>query len=119
MAKYFLLVFKKFMQKCNIFLRFCWRNLLDRAIDTRFVPFQVLEHVSDQRLFLRSCCRLAFPGGGSVFVTTLNRTRQSYLFGVVAAESVLGLLPAGTHDWRKFVTPAELQEMLEEEGKCR
>ncbi len=101
------------------FFLFSWRNLLDRAIDTHFVPSQVLEHVSDQRLFLRSCCRLASPGGGSVFVTTLNRTRQSYLFGVVAAESVLGLLPAGTHDWRKFVTPAELQEMLEEEGKCR
>ncbi len=77
---------------------------------------QVLEHASDQRLFMDSCCRLASPRGGSVFVTTLNRTRESYLAGVLAAECLLGLLPVGTHDWRKFVTPEELQDMLRAGG---
>ena len=77
-----------------------------------------MEHASDQALFIRSCCRLAVPDGGSVFISTLNRTRQSYLAGVIAAEELLRLLPRGTHDWRKFVTPQELEAWLREEGNC-
>ncbi len=74
--------------------------------------------MSEQRLFVRSCCDLA-KSSGSVFATTINRTRESYLFGVLAAECLLGLLPVGTHDWNKFVTPEELQSMLKEEGGCQ
>jgi polyprenyldihydroxybenzoate methyltransferase/3-demethylubiquinol 3-O-methyltransferase len=53
---------------------------------------------------------------GSVFFTTLTRTTASYLLGIVAAERILGLLPVGTHDWNKFVTPSELSDMAREAG---
>jgi 2-polyprenyl-3-methyl-5-hydroxy-6-metoxy-1,4-benzoquinol methylase len=50
--------------------------------------------------------------GGSFFVTTINRTTRSWLGAIVAAEYILKLLPAGTHDWNKFITPDELNRFL-------
>ena len=47
--------------------------------------------------------------GGSVVITTINRTTPSYLLIKIMAEYVLRILPVGTHDWQKFVTPAELK----------
>ena len=79
------------------------------------VASEVLEHVDDQDLFVKSCADLV-PSGGSLFFTTLNRNRPSYLAGVVAAECLLGLLPVGTHDWHKFVKPEELDAMLSAVG---
>ncbi|KAH8067504.1 hexaprenyldihydroxybenzoate methyltransferase [Aureococcus anophagefferens] len=76
---------------------------------------EVVEHVADARLFVESVAALARPGG-DVFVSTLNRTPAAYALGVVLAESVLGLLPPGTHDWSKFVTPRELAALLGESG---
>ena len=76
---------------------------------------EVVEHVADARLFVESVAALAKPGG-DVFVSTLNRTPAAYALGVVLAESVLGLLPPGTHDWSKFVTPRELAALLGESG---
>ena len=57
--------------------------------------------------FLRDLAALLEPGG-SLFVSTLNRTARSLLIAKFGAEYVLRLLPVGTHDWRRFVTPAEL-----------
>ena len=51
--------------------------------------------------------------GGSIFLTTLNKTLPSWLGGIIAAENVLKLVPKGTHDWNKFITPAEMQSLLE------
>jgi 2-polyprenyl-6-hydroxyphenyl methylase/3-demethylubiquinone-9 3-methyltransferase len=53
---------------------------------------------------------------GMMIVATLNRTPKSFLFGKVAAEYVLRWLPAGTHDWRKFVRPSELAAALRRNG---
>jgi 2-polyprenyl-6-hydroxyphenyl methylase/3-demethylubiquinone-9 3-methyltransferase len=76
---------------------------------------EVIEHVDDPTAFVGSLARLLEPGG-MLFVSTLNRTLRSFALAKVGAEYVLRLLPAGTHDWRKFVTPAELGAMLRAAG---
>ena len=68
---------------------------------------ELLEHVPDPASMVAACARLARPGG-HVFFSTINRNPKSYLFAVVGAEYVLGLLPKGTHDYRRFVKPSEL-----------
>ena len=72
---------------------------------------EVIEHVADIGVFLHACCALVKPHGATI-IATLNRTPKSFALGVVAAEYVLGWLPRGTHDWRKFVRPSELAAAL-------
>ncbi|MDP8916050.1 MAG: bifunctional 2-polyprenyl-6-hydroxyphenol methylase/3-demethylubiquinol 3-O-methyltransferase UbiG [Pseudomonadota bacterium] len=76
---------------------------------------EVVEHVADPGDYLRSTARLLKPGGLMV-VATLNRTAKAYALAVVGAERVLRWLPAGTHDWRKFLKPEEIRAHLQEEG---
>ena len=73
---------------------------------------EVIEHVPDQQQLIAECCELLKPGG-LLILATLNRTPKSYLFGIVGAEYVLRLLPVGTHDWKAFVKPKELQSMMQ------
>ena len=68
---------------------------------------EMLEHVPDPGSIIRACAKLVKPGG-LVFFSTLNRNPKSYLHAVLAAEYVLQMLPKGTHDYKKFITPAEL-----------
>ena len=68
---------------------------------------EVVEHVADPAAFLRLLARLVEPGG-LLFVSTLNRTLRSLAVAKFGAEYVMRLLPVGTHDWQRFVTPAEL-----------
>ena len=68
---------------------------------------EVVEHVADRDGFLATSAQLMRPGGLMV-VATLNRTMKAYAMAIVGAEYVLGWLPRGTHDWRKFVRPSEL-----------
>ncbi len=68
---------------------------------------EVIEHVTDPAAFLATLATLLEPGG-LIFLSTLNRTPQSYLVAKLGAEYVLRLLPVGTHAWRQFITPAEL-----------
>uniref|UniRef100_A0A0B7A3G2 Ubiquinone biosynthesis O-methyltransferase, mitochondrial n=1 Tax=Arion vulgaris TaxID=1028688 RepID=A0A0B7A3G2_9EUPU len=76
------------------------------------VASEVLEHVTDASLFVTCACKLVKPGG-SIFFTTLNKTRLSYILGIAVAENILGVVSPGTHDWEKFVPPVNLQHMLE------
>jgi len=79
------------------------------------VCLEVIEHVPDAGGFLKIVGELIKPGG-AVVVSTLNRTWKSYALAIVAAEYVLGWLPRGTHDWRRFVTPEELSRHLAAAG---
>jgi 2-polyprenyl-6-hydroxyphenyl methylase/3-demethylubiquinone-9 3-methyltransferase len=76
---------------------------------------EMLEHVPDPASVVAACARLVKPGGW-VFFSTLNRNPKSYLFAVIGAEYVLKLLPRGTHDYAKFITPAELARMARQAG---
>lgn len=68
---------------------------------------EMLEHVPDPASIVNACAALVKPGG-TVFLSTLNRTPKAYLFAVLGAEYVLRLLPRGTHDYARFLRPAEL-----------
>jgi len=69
---------------------------------------EMLEHVPDPSQVIRSCAELVKPGG-HVFFSTINRNPKSFLFAIVGAEYVLRLLPGGTHEYEKFIRPAELE----------
>jgi len=75
------------------------------------VVSEVIEHVEQPELFLKVASELVKPRG-SIFITTINRTNASWLGAIVAAEYLCRLLPPGTHDWKKFITPEELQSLL-------
>lgn len=94
------------------------------AVDYRLVPaealaaempaafdvvtcMELLEHVPEPARIVAACAKLARPGGVVIF-STINRNVKAYALAVVAAEYVLGLLPRGTHEYAKFLTPAEV-----------
>ena len=76
---------------------------------------EVVEHVADLPAFMTSCNRLVREGGVQ-FIATINRTALAWLFAIVGAEYVLRWLPRGTHRWRDFRRPAEVQRLLAEGG---
>lgn len=76
---------------------------------------EVIEHVAAPDAFLETLADLLEPDG-LLFVSTLNRTRRSFLVAKLGAEYLLRLLPVGTHDWKKFITPAELGAGLRRAG---
>ncbi len=76
---------------------------------------EMLEHVPDPASVVAACARLCKPGGW-LFFSTLNRNPKSYLFAIIGAEYVLNLLPKGTHDWAKFLKPAELSRYIRQAG---
>ena len=76
---------------------------------------EMLEHVPDPSSIVRAAATLVKPGG-LVFFSTLNRNPKAYLFAVIGAEYLLRMLPKGTHDYAKFITPAELSQFVREAG---
>jgi 2-polyprenyl-6-hydroxyphenyl methylase / 3-demethylubiquinone-9 3-methyltransferase len=76
---------------------------------------EVIEHVPDPAAFVRVLAALLEPEG-LLILSTLNRTRRSWIVGKLGAEYVLRMLPVGTHDWKAFITPAELSGMLRAAG---
>ena len=76
---------------------------------------EMLEHVPDPAQTIAACAALVRPGG-DVFLSTLNRNPKAYLLAVIGAEYVLNMLPKGTHDYAKFIKPAELIRMAREAG---
>ncbi|XP_069344379.1 ubiquinone biosynthesis O-methyltransferase, mitochondrial [Eulemur rufifrons] len=79
------------------------------------VASEVVEHVLDLETFLQYCCQVLKPGG-SLFITTINKTQLSYALGIVFSEQIAGVVPKGTHTWEKFVSPEKLESILEPNG---
>ena len=69
---------------------------------------EIVEHVPNVDLFIKNCSKL-INKNGIMFVATINKNLKSYLFAILGAEYILRWLPIGTHDWDKFLTPAELE----------
>lgn len=78
------------------------------------LTMEVIEHVADPEAFVRACSQLVKPGG-IMIVATLNRTLKGLLLGKFAAEYVLRWVPAGTHNWKQFLKPDEIRDMLKDE----
>ena len=76
---------------------------------------EVLEHTSAPQSLIDSASRLLLPGG-LLFVSTINKTAKSAALAVVAAEHITRMIPVGTHDWRKFLSPGDVKEMGERAG---
>ncbi|WP_407275212.1 bifunctional 2-polyprenyl-6-hydroxyphenol methylase/3-demethylubiquinol 3-O-methyltransferase UbiG [Halothiobacillus sp. DCM-1] len=76
---------------------------------------EMLEHVDEPERIVAALGKTVAPGGW-VFLSTLNRNPKSWLFGIVAAEYLFKLVPRGTHDHRRFITPAELAQMARAAG---
>jgi len=76
---------------------------------------EVIEHVADRDLFIRSCCSLLKPDGVMI-LATLNRTAKSFALAIIGAEYILRWLPPGTHQWDKFVKPSEIAAALRKNG---
>ncbi|MGF7158500.1 2-polyprenyl-6-hydroxyphenyl methylase/3-demethylubiquinone-9 3-methyltransferase [Rhodoligotrophos appendicifer] len=71
---------------------------------------EVIEHVANPEHFVARCAEMLVPGS-LMFIATINRSLRSFALAIVGAEYVLGWLPRGTHQWEKFITPAELEAM--------
>jgi 2-polyprenyl-6-hydroxyphenyl methylase/3-demethylubiquinone-9 3-methyltransferase len=76
---------------------------------------EVVEHVADVGAYLAACTNLVKPGGLTI-VATMNKTLKSLALAKIGAEYVLGWLPRGTHNWNRFIPPAQLRASLEESG---
>jgi 2-polyprenyl-6-hydroxyphenyl methylase/3-demethylubiquinone-9 3-methyltransferase len=76
---------------------------------------EMLEHVPSPRTVIAACAHLVKPGG-HVFFSTINRNPKSFMFAIIGAEYVLRLLPAGTHEYAKFIRPSELESWARHAG---
>jgi len=79
------------------------------------LALEIIEHVSDSAAFVETIIKLCKPNGLIIF-STLNRNPKSFALGIVAAEYILGWVPKGTHNWKKFVTPSELSKWIRQNG---
>jgi 2-polyprenyl-6-hydroxyphenyl methylase/3-demethylubiquinone-9 3-methyltransferase len=88
------------------------------ASDAQFdivLALEIVEHVADVELFLKSCGRMVKPGG-LLFLSTLNRTTKAWALAIAGGEYILRWLPRGTHDWKKFLKPSEVVNGLDAAG---
>lgn len=76
---------------------------------------ELLEHVPDPISLIKACAKLAKPDG-HIFFSTINRNLKAYLFTIVGAEYLLKILPKGTHEYAKFIQPAELGDWARRSG---
>ena len=84
-----------------------------RELPARFdcvTCMEMLEHVPDPASTVKACAALAKPGAW-LFFSTLNRNPKSFMLAIVGAEYILNMLPKGTHEYRRFITPAEFAKM--------
>jgi 2-polyprenyl-6-hydroxyphenyl methylase/3-demethylubiquinone-9 3-methyltransferase len=76
---------------------------------------EMLEHVPDPASVVAACAQLVKPAG-HVFLSTLNRNPKAFMLAIVGAEYVLGMLPKGTHNYRQFIRPSELESWARDAG---
>lgn len=76
---------------------------------------EMLEHVPDPSAVIEACATLCRPGG-DLYFSTINRNPKAFLFAIVGAEHILRLLPAGTHEYEKFIRPSELAQWIRDAG---
>ncbi|MBM3554737.1 MAG: bifunctional 2-polyprenyl-6-hydroxyphenol methylase/3-demethylubiquinol 3-O-methyltransferase UbiG [Alphaproteobacteria bacterium] len=88
---------------------------LDAGPFDAVTALEIVEHVADLEAFVAALAGRVRPGG-ALALSTLNRTARSFVLGIVVAEYVAGLVPRGTHDWKKFVRPSELGALLRRAG---
>ena len=84
------------------------------AFDT-VTCLEMLEHVPDPGSVIQACADLVKPGG-DVFFSTINRNPKAYMFAIIGAEYLLRMLPRGTHDYRKFIRPSEMERWARTAG---
>ena len=97
-------------QKNNLKINYFCSSPEKFKINDKFdviLNMEIVEHVEDVNLFLRSCNKL-LKKNGIMFVATLNKTLKSYVFAIIGAEYILRWLPIGTHEWEKFLKPEDL-----------
>ena len=76
---------------------------------------EVIEHVPDPGQLIKACSQLLKPGG-QMFLSTLNRNPRSFVTAILGAEYLFNILPKGTHEWSKFIKPAELEKYMRSAG---
>ena len=76
---------------------------------------EVIEHVADPEAYMKACADLMKPGG-MMITSTINRNPKSFLMAIVGAEHIMRWLPKGTHEWRRFITPDELYDLIRKAG---
>ena len=97
------------------------QSTAEQLAETEAVNFDIvcclemLEHVPDPGAAIAACAALAKPGG-SVYFSTINRNPKAFAFAIVGAEHILQLLPAGTHEYAKFIKPSELAGWMRSAG---
>ena len=110
-------VAKTHAKKNNLKIQYLNTSPEKLEVDEKFdviLNLEIVEHVENVNLFLRSCNKL-LKKNGIMFTATLNRTLTSYVKAIIGAEYILRWLPIGTHDWNKFIKPEELEKLLSEE----
>ena len=101
-------------KKNNLKIKFICTSPENLKVTNKFdviLNMEVVEHVEDVSFFLESCSNL-LKKNGIMFVATLNKTLKSYAFAIIGAEYILRWLPIGTHEWDKFLKPADLIDTL-------
>ncbi len=107
-------VAKYHSKKNNLNIKYFCASPENLNIQKKFdviLNMEIVEHVEDIDLFLKSCSKF-LKKNGIMFVATLNKTLKSYLFAIIGAEYILKWLPIGTHEWEKFVKPEDLITIL-------
>ena len=101
-------------KKNNLNIKYVCASPENLKTDDKFdviLNMEIIEHVDNVDLFLKSCSHL-LKKNGIMFVATLNKTLKSYIFAIIGAEYIMRWLPIGTHSWEKFIKPEDLIKVL-------
>ena len=106
-------VAKIYSKKNNLEIKYICSSPEKLKIKKKFdvlLMLEIVEHVDDINLFVKQSSKF-LKKNGLMFIATLNKTLKSYAFAIIGAEYILNWLPIGTHDWEKFIKPAELVDI--------